>query len=142
MAGLALLDGSSALVDFTVPTTAVGTPVSLKCFASDIAVSFRRALNNKTTFCSASWMEPTAGVRQGFGHIGGFASVGTALSHPTVLISVDDPLPYIFTATTGNTIAQKLIITEDMQGVRALGDFVRGLDFVTFGAPTTTWVIT
>lgn len=138
---LALLDGTSAAVDFTVPSTPTGTPVSLKCLASDISIVYRRPTTSKTTFCSASWVTPTPGIRQGFGHIGGFVSTGIALSNPLVLFNNDLALPFVFTADTGNTITQNMVVTQDMLGVRALAEFARGIDFETSGAPTILWTV-
>lgn len=142
MAGLALLDGTTAAVDFTVPTTVGGTATSLKCWAGYLSIRINRATSEKITFCSSSWAVPISGIRRGFGHIDGFASTGTPLSSPSVLILVDAPLPFTFTADTSNTIAWSLMVSDDMMGVRAFGEFTRGIDFITSGAPTVSWVIT
>jgi hypothetical protein len=142
MAGLNLLDGTNAVVDFTVPTTPGGTATSLKCWAGFLSLRIDRDTSEKITFCSSSWAVPISGIRRGFGHIDGFASTGTPLSSPTILILNDLALPFTFTADTGNLLAWSLMVTTDAMGVRAFGEFTRGIDFRTSGAPTPTWVIT
>jgi hypothetical protein len=142
MAGLNLLDGTTAAVDFTVPTTPGGTATSLKCHAGYLSLRAQRSTNEKITFCSSSWAVPTSGIRRGFGHLDLFASTGTALSSAFVLLLQDLPLPFTFTADTSNTIAWSLMVVDEAFGVRAFGEFSRGLDFITSGAPTIVWVIT
>ncbi len=143
MAGLALLDGTTAAVDFTAQTTSAGaTTGSLKCHAGYLSLRAQRATNEKITFCSSSWSVPTSGIRRGFGHIDMFASVGTPHSSAFVTLLADTPLSFVFTADTGNTIAWSMMTVDEAFGVRAFGEFSRGLDFVTSGAPVIVWVVT
>lgn len=139
---LALLDGTSASVDFTVAPTSGGVQASIKCLLNYISLVYQRATSTKLTFCSGGWEAPIAGMRRGFGHLDGFVSKGSAQSTPLLYFLVDDPLPFLFTADTGCTIAHWLIDTQEAMGVRSMGEFGRGMDFVTSGTPTVVWVIT
>lgn len=143
---LALLDGTTAAVDFTVPTTPGGTATSLKNHAGYFSLSYQRATQEKITFGSQSWMTPSSSIRRGSGHADMFATTGSALSGALVLLLQDLPLPFTFTADTGNTIGHAspggLMVVNEAYGVRAFGEFARGLDWITAGAPTIVWVVT
>jgi hypothetical protein len=143
MAGLNLLDGTIAAVDFTLSaTTASPTQVSIKCAFSYVSLMYRRPTTVKTTFCSAGWTVPIPGIRSGFGHLDGYVATGASYTSPLLYFNVDTPLPFVFTADTGNTNYQSRVMTQEAMGARALGEFARGSDFETSGSPTVVWVIT
>ena len=138
-----LLDGTSAAVDFTIaPDPSVpGTLSSIRCIASYISLMLRRGTNQKITFCGSGWNKPSPGMRAGFGHIDAFSSKGGPLSSPLALFLLDVATPFVFTADTGLTLTGKLLETQDMTGVRAFAEHARGLDFETYDAISTVWVV-
>jgi hypothetical protein len=138
---LALLDGTTAAVDFTSKLTTGGSLTSFKCIANRLALIIQRATTDRFTFCSGGWAQPVAGIRAGFGRLDGFASKGAPISDPLALIAVDDPLDFVFTVDTLCTLSGKLIAVQDGAGVQALGESTRGIDFRTYGAVTSAWVI-
>lgn len=136
-----LLDGTVAAVDMTIAPTAVGAQSSIRCIASYISLMFRRGTTQRVTFCENGWSKPSAGMRQGFGHIDGFSSKGGPLSDPLAMFNQNDPLPFTFTADAGLTFTGKLVLTQDMTGVRAFAEHARGIDFETYGIISTLWVV-
>lgn len=138
---LALLDGVEAAVDMTIETDG-STAVSYKCMANYLSADFVRDFNERTTFCTTgSWRARTPGMRQMFGRIEGFASKGWAGADPLVLMATNTPKDFIFTVDTGCTLTGQLHSARDHTGMRAQGNSERGIDFESYGAVTSVWVV-
>lgn len=137
----ALLDGSSANIDFQVALTGSTPNTSAKCILSTMSYALRRTTTSKTTFCGTGWVSVTPGNKQMFGVLGGFASVGGPLSDVMALFSLQAPVPFAGTFETGSALTGKLVVTEDASTLVAAANSGRTISYETDGVVASTWVI-
>lgn len=140
MAGLALLDGTAAAVDFSIAYSGT-VQTSLKCAFAYISCDVVREFTEKTTFCSSGWRARNPGMKQLIGHLDGFMSKGTNYSDPLALFASNDPFPFIFTADTSCTLTGSLHAARDHNGMRAAANSERGIDWESSGVVTSAWVV-
>lgn len=139
---LSLLDGTSALIDFSIAYDGGGSSQSsMKCAFNYISADISREFTEKTTFCSSGWRSRQPGMKQVVGHLDGFVSKGTVFSDPLALFATTNAFPFVFTADTGCTLTGSLHAQRDHIGLRAAANSERGLDWESTGAVTSAWVI-
>jgi hypothetical protein len=73
MAGLALLEGTTAAIDFTLAFVG-STQVSIKAAFNYISARIQRGFFDQTTFVSSGWVSEITGMKQMLIHLDGYAS--------------------------------------------------------------------
>lgn len=140
MAGLALLEGTTAAIDFTLAFVGT-TPVSVKAAFNYISARIQRGFFDQTTFASSGWVSETCGMKQLLMHLDGYASKGTPYSDPLALFSDNVPRPFVFTADVGCTLTGNCLAASDGVGMRAAANSDRGIDLRSKDAVTSAWVV-
>lgn len=143
MAGLALLDGTNANIDFAIASAGAGATAtaSLKCSFAFLSARIVREFTEQTTFCSSGWRSRNPGFMQLLMHLDGYASKGTPLSSPMALFTDNLARPFVFTADTSCTFSGSAHAAADGIGLRAAGNSDRGIDLESYGAVTVAWVV-
>jgi hypothetical protein len=136
---LALLDGSTAAVDFT----SGASPVSWKCVVSYMSFDLGRRMEDRTTFCTTGgWAQGVPTMKQGAIRLDGFLSTGATYSDPILLFSSTAAVAFVATFHTGCTMTGNMHATGFHAGMRAQGASEMGVSAVTDGAVTSAWVTT
>jgi hypothetical protein len=147
MAGLALLDGSTAAFDFTTVTYPAGTAEtpakSWKCVASYFSIDFGRRMEDRTTFCTTGgWASGVPTLMQGAIRIDGFASKGIKPSDPLYLFVNTHSVDFVATVDSSCTLTGSMHAVGHHTGLRAQGASEMGVSAVTDGPVTSAWVTT
>lgn len=133
---LALLDGTTAAVDFTTGSS----PVSWKGVANYVSADLGNELFEQTTFNSSGWRARIRGLKQVVGRIAGFLSTGVTISNPMTLFSGSGPTAFVMTFHTGCTATGDLQPRNHHSGMQAAGNSEMGLDFESYEDVTFAWV--
>jgi hypothetical protein len=140
MAGLALLDGTTAAIDMTLAFSGTNQ-VSVKCAFNRISARMNRGFTDRTTFCSTGWVEEIPGMKQLLISLAGYASKGTPYSDPLALFSDNVPRPFLFTADTSCTLSGNAHAASDGVDLVAAANSGRGIDLRSTGPVTSAWVV-
>lgn len=143
---LELLNGTTAAFDFTTATrtTFSGTAGTAKTWAgvaSYFSADIARELFEQTTFGSSGWRSRIPGMKQLIGHIDGFTSKGLSNSDPLYLFANNFPIAFVATVDTGCTLTGDGFATRHHTGLRAAAQSEMALDFESYGAVTSAWII-
>lgn len=135
---LALLDGSTAGIDFSTHSA----PISWKCVTSYFSVDIGRRLEDRTTFCtSGGWASAVPTMKQAAIRLDGFLSSGVAISDPLYLFSSTAAVAWTATFATGCTLAGDMHATGYHAGMRAQGASEMGVSAVSNGTVSSVWVV-
>jgi len=132
---LALLDGTDATIDIQLNS------VSYKGIMGQWVARMGREFFEQTTFASGGWRSRVPGLKQVTGSMAGFNSKGSAASDPLALFANQTPYAGVFTSTTGCTLTGTFHEQSDSVSEIAAGVSGRAIDFESYGAVTSAWVI-
>lgn len=143
MAGLALLDGTTAATDITIaPGTsyiAQGTAISVKGVLGYISHDIVREMFEQTVFSSGGWRQQISGMKQLIGRADGYESKGATYSDPLLYFANNFPCGFVYTADTSCTLTYLGFISRRHSGMKAAGNSEAGFDIASFGAVTSSW---
>lgn len=133
---LTIIDGSNANIDITIATN------SLKCQASYWSADIARDFTEQTTFCTSGWRARLPGLKQLLGAIDGFLGKGVAGANPSIYVASTAAQAYVLTADSGCTFTFDGHAGRVHSGLRAAMNSEFAINFESYGAVTTAWVVT
>lgn len=132
---LALLDGTSAAFGMTIGTN------EYKCIANYISADIGNELFEQTTFCTSGWRARIRGLKQMVGRLAGFMFKGVAYADPLLLFASSVYTAFVITFDTGCTLTGNMQPRNMHLGMAAAGNSEWGLDFESYGAVTSAWIV-
>jgi hypothetical protein len=151
---LRLMDGTTALIDPQFGVAAADSTVthSAKGYANSVEIDIQRDTFNMITFGTAGgWEVPLPRYKVATITMGGFMSVGGAMSDPLALININTPTPYLMSVTppaatsggtaTAVTLGGNCIKTRENSRLQAQDASGRQEVFRNSGPMASLWIV-